>query len=280
MTLAALGAFDGLHKGHMKVIDTAGVNCGVVLFEPLPRQMIGGLSWKKRLTTPAERYELLRGNGISSIITLPFDGVTVATEPQDFCRLLAGIGQFSGFVVGYDFRFGSEASGNTETLEESLSGFGLTVTVVQPERVGGVPVKSGKIRKLLLEGDLSGACSLLGRVYGATGVVSRGRGFGRTLGFPTLNIRVPESKLLPMPGSYASFARIGSRRLEAVAFVVPVGNLVEVHVPSLEGDYYGAEVSVDFTAFIRAPARVNSEEMLRKLIKNDIEISMEVLREW
>ncbi|MCD4707450.1 MAG: hypothetical protein K8S62_06905 [Candidatus Sabulitectum sp.] len=280
MKLAALGAFDGLHKGHMKVIDTAGSNCSVVLFEPVPRQMFGGLSWRNRLTTPAERYELLRDNGISSIITLPFDDVTAATTPQDFSRLLDEIGTFSGFVVGYDFRFGRDASGNTVALRENLRKFGLTVTVVDSENIGGIPVKSGRIRQLLLEGDLSGAADFLGRAYGATGVVSRGRGFGRTLGFPTLNIRVPESKLLPLQGSYATFARIGCRKLEAVAFVVPDRNLVEVHVPSLEENFYGAEVSVEFISFIREPAFVNSEEMLKKLIENDLARSMEVLREW
>ena len=280
MKLAALGAFDGLHKGHMKVISAAGSNGGVVFFEPLPRQMFGGLLWKKRLTTPAERYELLRDNGISSIITLPFDRVTAATTPQDFARLLVEFGLFNGFVVGYDFRFGSEASGNTATLREVLQHSGLSVTVVNPEDVGGVPVKSERIRELLLEGDLSSASDLLGRVYGATGVVSRGRGVGSTLGFPTLNIRVPESKLLPVPGSYATFARIGCKRLEAVAFVVPERNLVEVHVPSIEGDFYGAHASVEFASFIRAPVLVDSEEMLKKLIKNDLERSMEVLREW
>ncbi len=280
MRLAALGAFDGLHKGHMKVIGAAGSNGGVVFFEPLPRQRFGGLSWKKRLTTPAERYELLRDNGISSIITLPFDGVTAATTPQDFTRLLIEIGLFNGFVVGYDFRFGSEASGNTVTLREALHHSGLSVTVVDPEDVGGIPVKSERIRELLLEGDLSSASNLLGRVYGATGVVSRGRGVGSTLGFPTLNIRVPESKLLPAPGSYATFARIGCKRLEAVAFVVPERNLVEVHVPSIEGDYYGAQASVEFVSFVRAPVLFDSEEMLKKMIKNDLERSMEVLREW
>ncbi len=280
MRLAALGAFDGLHRGHMKVIETAGPDAGIVFFEPVPRQVFGGLAWKKRLTTPAERYELLRDNGISSIITLPFDGVTAASTPQRFSRLLAEIGLFSGFAVGYDFRFGSDASGTTVTLKECLRQFGLTVTVVEPENAGGVPVKSGKIRELLLEGDLSGAADLLGRAYGATGVVSRGRGFGKTLGFPTLNIRVPESKLLPPHGSYATFAGIGCRKYEAVAYVVPQRNLVEVHVPSFEGDFYGAEVSVEFVSFIRGSEIVNSEEMLRKLIKNDLERSMEVLREW
>ena len=280
MRLAALGAFDGLHRGHMKVIEAAGPECGIVFFEPLPKQIFAGFPWKNRLTTPAERYELLRDKGISSIITLPFDGCTAATTAKDFSRLLAETGMFDGFVVGYDFRFGSGASGSTVTLRESLCEFGLSVTVIEPEGVDGVPVKSGEIRDLLLKGDLRKASFLLGRAYGATGVVSRGRGFGRTLGFPTLNIRVPESKLLPLRGSYATFARIGCRKFKAVAFVVPERNLVEVHVPSLEGDYYGAQASVEFISFLRAPTVVESEKMLQKLIKNDLERSMEVLREW
>ena len=280
MRLAALGAFDGLHRGHMKVIRKAGHDPGIVCFEPVPRQMFGGLAWRKRLTTPAERHELLRGNGISSIITLPFDGITAATTPQDFSRSLAGIGMFSGFVVGYDFRYGSDASGTTATLKRDLEALGLSTFVVEPEDFKGVPVKSGRIREFLLEGDLSRASELLGRSYGATGVVSRGRGIGRTLGFPTLNIRVPESKLLPVQGSYATFARVGCRKLKAVAFVVPGRNLVEVHVPSLEGDHYGAAASVEFISFIREPANVDSEEMLEKLIKKDLERSMEVLKEW
>jgi len=264
----------------MKVIDAAGPNAGIVFFEPIPRQVFGGLAWKNRLTTPAERYELLRDKGINSIITLPFDGLTAATEPSEFGRLLAAIGLFDGYVVGYDFRFGNDASGTAVALKESLDLFGLTVTVVEPEDMMGVPVKSGRIRRMLLEGDLSGAGSLLGRAYRATGVVSRGRGFGRTIGFPTLNIRVPESKLLPPRGSYATFAGIGCRFHEAVSFVVPERNLIEVHVPSFKGDVYGAQASVDFISFIRKPEQFKSDELLKKQIKNDLERSMEVLREW
>jgi riboflavin kinase/FMN adenylyltransferase len=278
--LAAVGAFDGLHRGHMKVINAAGPHAGVVFFEPVPRQVFGGLAWKNRLTTPAERYELLRDKGINSIITVPFDGQTVATAPLEFGRLLAQIGLFNGYVVGYDFRFGSDASGTAVALRESLECFGLTVTVVESENFQGVPVKSGKIRELLLGGDLSGASNLLGRAYRATGVVSRGRGFGRTIGFPTLNVRVPECKLLPPRGSYATFAGIGCRSFKAVSFVVPERNLIEVHVPSFEGDFYGAAVSVEFISFIRKSEQFKSHEMLRKQIKNDLERSMEVLREW
>jgi len=277
--IAALGAFDGLHKGHWKVLNYAGRNAGVIFFEPLPRQYFGGNKWHKRLTTPAERYELLQANGICSIITLPFDSLTAGTLPKDFCKLLVDIDLFSGFVVGYDFRFGIGASGTIDELRKNLSTYGLTVTEVSSEDIEGVPVKSEMIRQLLLDGKLGKVSDLLGRAYDATGVVSRGKGIGRTLGFPTLNVRVPEAKLLPPAGSYASFARIGCTKYKAVAFVIPSRNLIEVHVSGLEEDLYGHKVSVEFISFIREPSVYNENRMLIKAIKNDLDRSMEVLRE-
>jgi len=277
---AALGAFDGLHPGHMKVIGSAGGNPGVVFFEPVPRQVFGGKDWNRRLTTPQERYELLRDKGINSIITLPFDGATAGTSPEDFSAVLAGIGLFGGFVVGYDFRYGAQASGTPDSLREDLRRHGLELRVVSPETIDSVPVKSGRIRNLLLKGELQEASKLLGRRYGATGVVSRGRGLGRELGFPTLNIRVPVSKLLPPAGSYAAFAGTGCTQRKAVAFAVPGRNLIEVHVPSLEEELYGSAVSVKLVSFIRAPQRCGSNEELKRKIKSDLEISMEVLKEW
>jgi riboflavin kinase / FMN adenylyltransferase len=278
--LAALGAFDGLHRGHMKVIEEAGPECGVVLLEPLPKQFFAAGEWRKRLTTVSERHELLRSNGINSIITLPFDSVTAGISPGGFAGLLADIGLFDGFVVGYDFRYGAKAAGDASSLEKDLADHRLSLRVVEPEGRGGVPVKSGRIRSLLLKGDLWEAFHLLGRFYGATGVVSRGRGFGRTLGFPTLNLRVPDSKLLPPAGSYAAFAGSGSARMPAAAFTVPEKRLVEVHIPGFQGDCYGASASVEFVSFLRKPEVFSTRAGLEKKISEDIGISMEVLKEW
>jgi riboflavin kinase/FMN adenylyltransferase len=280
MRYAALGAFDGMHLGHMSVLQEAGKDPGIVFFEPVPRQVTGRGTWRGRLTTAGERYEMLRCNGISSIITLPFDKVTAGMPHGEFPGFLAEIGPFDGFVVGYDFRYGHRALGTTETLKEGLGRLGLGLRVVEPFTVGSIPVKSGRIRELLEQGDLQGSSELLGRLYGATGVVSRGRGLGRKLGFPTLNLRVPGTKLLPPAGSYAVFADMGTGPLRAVAFVVPPRNLVEVHVPGFSGDIYGADAKVEFVSFLRKPQTFGTVEGLAKQIKNDMEISMEVLKEW
>ncbi|PIE53113.1 hypothetical protein CSA37_03160 [Candidatus Fermentibacteria bacterium] len=280
MRFAAIGAFDGLHLGHRSVIKSAGSSPGVILFEPVPKQYFTGKTWRKRLTTVQERHELLRANGITSIITLPFDRTTEAMSSEAFSGLLADIGLFDGFVVGYDFRFGKGASGTPEDLRELLRSRGLELRIAGRFSAGSETVKSGRIRELLLQRELKKASGLLGRVYGATGVVSRGRGLGRKLGFPTLNIRVPSSKLILPSGSYAAFAGIGCRRMKAVAFTSPERCLVEVHVPGLEGDIYGASASVEFVSFVRKPDSFRSKEKLKKKISEDLEISMEVLKEW
>ncbi len=280
MSLAALGAFDGLHPGHMKVIEAAGPSPGIVFFEPIPRQAFAGGGWRERITTAGERYEMLRDKGLDSIITLPFDGHMAETSPEEFVEILADIGLFSGYVVGYDFRYGKGALGNTETLRGGLCKHGLSLIVVNPRTIGSLPVKSGRIRSYIREGNLEEASLLLGRSYGATGVVARGRGLGRKLGFPTLNIRVPGSKLLPPAGSYAAFAGKGCFRRKAVAFVVPGKNLIEVHVPSMRGELYGERFSVELVSFIRAPEPVGSEDELKRKITEDLRISMEVLKEW
>ncbi len=280
MSIAALGAFDGLHPGHHRVIEAAGPSPGIVFFEPVPRQVFAGAGWSERLTTAGERYEMLRDKGINSIITLPFDGCMAETSPEEFVDILADIGLFSGYVVGYDFRYGKGAQGTTETLRRDLCRHRLSLTVVEPITMGSVPVKSGRIRSYIREGNLPEASLLLGRSYGATGVVARGRGAGRKLGFPTLNIRVPGSKLLPPAGSYAAFAGKGCSRRKAVAFVVPGKNLIEVHVPSMAGELYGESFSVELISFLRAPETFGSEDELKRKITEDLMISMEVLKEW
>lgn len=262
------------------MIGLAGEDPGIVFFEPVPKQYFSRTGWNRRLTTCGERYEMLRDKGISSIITLPFDRVTAETSPEEFSGILAGAGPFDGFVVGYDFRYGKGARGTPDILETHLARRGLTLRIAEPHEIGSVPVKSGRIRRLVEQGDLKGASVLLGRDYSALGVVSRGRGLGGELGFPTMNVRVPASKLLPPRGSYAVLADHGTGPMKAAAFVVPDRCLVEVHVPGQVSDLYGAAVNVRFVSFVREPEELRTRQDLKRKIKKDLETAMEVLKEW
>jgi riboflavin kinase/FMN adenylyltransferase len=281
----AVGSFDGIHSGHMAVIVEAMRDSGVadvVCFEPIPRQFFGSLSWRRRLTTPGERRSILGNLGVGSVRVFPFDLRTRSSAPVDFLAELEGIGRFERLVVGYDFHFGSDRSGSAGTIREWAGSAGVELVVVPPVEIGGAPVKSERIRDLIETGGIGEAAGLLGRRYSATGAVARGRGAGRKLGFPTINVTVPGCKLLPPAGSYAAVAHIGGESHPAAAFV-PAGDrggLVEAFLPGWEGEAYGELATIEFVSFVRPPEEDVRDDRLTELIGRDVEHVTEVSREW
>jgi riboflavin kinase/FMN adenylyltransferase len=275
---AVLGGFDGIHLGHRHLIERAGGDPMVVCMEPLPRQVIAGSGWSRRLTTPGERRKALHDMGIMSIIAMPFHRGLMDSTPGEFAAVLAGIDSFQRIAVGWDFRYGRNRCGGSSDLAETLPG--VEVLVVPPFLVEGRPVKSERIRVLIEEGSLRDAETLLGRRYGCLGVVARGRGRGRELGFPTMNVVVPRSKLLPPPGSYAVQAAGTGSEWSGAAFRQPGANCVEVHIPGFQGENYGRVVEVSFVEAIRKPASAGSDERLRELIRGDVNAAMEVMEKW
>lgn len=275
MTLA-IGSFDGIHIGHAAVIRVALLsdkNAGVVCFEPVPRQYFGKGSWSRRLTTSFERAGVLRELGVKKILLYPFDKITVNMEPEDFLEDIYTREQFTRLVVGYDFHFGRERKGTESFLKQWCTSRGIDTIIVPPLKIGDVPVKSERIRNLLEKGDVRQAELLLGRKYSVTGVVSRGKGVGRKLGFPTVNVRVPFCKLLPEPGSYAGVVTFDSseRRMPAAVFVP--GNAtgpVEAHLINRIENMYGCGITVSFCSRLRGITSAGSMGELSRLIAEDV----------
>ncbi len=278
MRTAVLGGFDGIHLGHRHLIERAGGNPMVVCMEPLPRQVISGSGWSRRLTTPGERRKALHDMGIMSIVAMPFYRGLMDSTPAEFASVLSGIDSFERIAVGWDFRYGRNRCGGSSDLAETLPG--VEVTVVPPFLVDGRPVKSERIRVLIEEGSLREVETLLGRRYGCLGVVARGRGRGRELGFPTMNVVVPRCKLLPPPGSYAVSAVGAGGTWFGAAFRQPGTNCVEVHIPGFQGENYGCEMEVSFLETIRKPASAGSDTKLKELIRGDVNAAMEVTEKW
>ncbi len=276
----ALGSFDGIHSGHREVIRTAKMEgpAAVVCFEPVPRQYFRKSPRPLRLTTPMERLSLLRKLG-AEMLVWPFDRETASMEPGEFLDRVAG---GSGRVVaGYDFHFGRGRSGGPDLLEEWCRQRGVEAVIVGAVQSGGSPVKSRRIRRMLLEGDTSGASVLLGRDYSVTGPVARGKGHGRRLGFRTLNVRTPASKLLPAEGSYAARVLAADRLWDGVAFVPSGGRcLLEAHIPGFEGVPYGTVVEVRLGPFLAPPRKGLESDELRRKIATEVEKAMEVCRKW
>jgi len=278
MDTITLGNFDGIHTGHLKVIEKArsfdGDAC-LVCFEPVTRQYFTDKSWSRRLTTVSERAEILGKLGMNKIMIIPFDAETVEKSPDEFLSELLETEKFSRIVVGYDFHFGRNRSGTVEYLYQWCTSREIDTIIVPPLNCGGGPVKSEKIRLLLEKGELLQAEELLGRHYSATGAVSRGKGQGRQIGFPTLNVRVPGCKLLPKPGSYAGYVDTdsGSKPVHAAVFVPERGaEPVEAYILDHRiGDVYGSAVSVGFRKRLRDVASSVSIEEVKELIAIDVE---------
>ena len=288
MDTITLGNFDGIHAGHLKVIEKArsfdGDAC-LVCFEPVARQYFTDNLWNRRLTTVSERAVILNRLGMNKIVIIPFDRETVEKSPDEFLWELHEMEKFSRIVVGYDFHFGRNRSGTVEYLFQWCTSREIDTIIVPPLECGDGPVKSEKIRLLLENGKLRSAEELLGRHYSVTGVVSRGKGLGRQIGFPTLNVRVPGCKLLPKPGSYAGYVDTGCgiKPLPAAVFVPgSATGPVEAYIPDHRvGDVYGSVVSVSFRKRLRSEASSIGIEELKMLIAGDVEnVRQYAKNEW
>lgn len=278
MKTGVLGGFDGIHIGHRRLIEAAGNDPVVVCMEPLPRQLTAEPGWARRLTTPSERRKALHDMGIMSIITLPFHRGLMACPPGEFPGVLRQLVDIERVAVGWDFRYGRDRKGDAETLASSLKG--IEVIVVPPCTREGRPVKSELIRSLIGQGKLPEAEELLGRAYNCLGVVARGRGRGKSLGFPTMNVTVPGCKLLPPPGSYAVKVQTGGTEYYGAAFRQPGKSCVEVHIPGFRGENYGHRAEVVFGKALRKPENTDTDRKLMELINRDVNAAMEVAEKW
>ncbi len=294
-----LGSFDGVHRGHRRLLDRLiamaerlRARSAVVTFDPHPREVLSPGSAPPLLTTPAERERLLDAAGIDLLVRLAFDASVADTLASDFVlgRLMP-LGDVAGFVVGYDFHFGKGRGGNAELLASIGRERGFEVERVAAESDGTVEVKSTGIRELVSRGDLRAAERLLGHSYFARGRVVHGEGRGRTLGFRTANVEVPDSrKLLPPNGVYA--VRASGEESSGDPFVERgVANLgvrptfgggprvLEVHLLDGERALYGREISVQFVERLRDEMRFETPEALAAQIGRDAERARGVLGE-
>jgi len=193
-----VGTFDGLHRGHIALIDALvgsarqqGRRAVVVSFDPHPLQVLRPDSAPRLLTTRDEKLELFAQIGPGAVALLAFDRRMADLAPEQFVRdiLLSRLGA-GHLVVGYDHGFGRDRSGDADTLRAIGAGAGFGVEVVEPVIEDGRPVSSSRIRQALADGDVCAAARGLGRAYEVAGTVRRGDGRGRALGIPTAKLTI------------------------------------------------------------------------------------------
>lgn len=281
-TAVAVGNFDALHRGHQALIRAA-VESGpdlvpaLMCFEPLPQTFLSPEQPVPRLLTLRDRVELCRQSGVELLYVLRFDAAFAAQTPKVFARnILARGAQARKVIVGEDFRFGHKAAGGAEDLRAFGEQYAFQVQVIDAVVESGEKISASAIRRALASGDLARAERLLGRKYRISGRVRRGRRLGRDLGFPTVNLRVPEPPALA--GIFA--VRVHGAGLESHPGVASLGRrptvagrewLLEVHLFDSDRELYGLHLAVDFIGYLRPEAHFESLERMKRQMQADAE---------
>ncbi len=293
--VAAIGNFDGVHRGHVAVIRRAealaerlGRRAAVLTFEPHPSDFFFGAETIFRLTPRDVKAVALARVGVSGMIVLTFDKALAALSAEDFVReILVRRLNLGAVVAGYDFHFGNGRLGTPAFLREAGARYGFAVEIVEQiaaDSTGSIePASSTATRAALEAGDVARAVQLLGHPYAVIGVVIHGEERGRKLGFPTANVRLDPSSRLRF-GVYAVEVRVEGGLYGGVANFGrrPTFDngapLLEVFIFEFAGDLYGKIIEVAFLGFIRSEEKFASLEALKARIARDEDIARELLK--
>jgi riboflavin kinase / FMN adenylyltransferase len=283
--VVTIGVFDGMHRGHRHVIehlramaDRLQGEAVVLTFDTHPRAVILGEA-PRRITSLPHRLHLLERLGVDAAVVLPFTDEIRRIGHERFTRdvLVARMG-IRGLLFGYNGNFGRDGLGTRERLEPLGRELGFEVAEAPPIALHGDPISSSRIRDAIQTGDLAAAEAMLGRVPSLEGLVVRGDGRGRRLGFPTANLDA-DGEILPPGGVYQVVATVRGQRYAAVANVGvrptfhgsrAKAPIVEVHVPGIDFDFYGEPVEIELVRKLREERAFPTQEALIRQIRDDV----------
>jgi riboflavin kinase/FMN adenylyltransferase len=291
-TIIAIGAFDGVHRGHQHLIqqmveETRQTNrlAGLITFYPHPSAVLSPYNPTLYLSTPGEKAILLEKLGLDILAILPFDQEMAQTPARDFIDRVHRRLHMAELWVGADFALGRAREGDVEALQALGQELGFTVRVIEPLTWQGQIISSTRIRSLILKGKVRQAAQLLGRYPSLAGEVVRGSQRGHCLGFPTANLEVRKERVVPADGIYAVYAWLGEERHQGVAnvgvrpsFEVGGQRMVEVHIldtstklsTGFDENIYGCDLVVEFVERLREERRYANIEELKAQIEQDI----------
>jgi len=283
-TVVTIGAFDGVHLGHRRLIervkaaaDDIGALSAVVTFDRHPASVVRPASAPRLLTGLEDKLALLGATGLDIAVVLTFDQAAAQQRPEDFVEeVLVGCLHARAVVVGHDFHFGRGREGDVAFLQRAGARMGFDVTGIRlvcggEEGAEGPPVSSTRIRELIGEGDMPGAARLLGRWYSLQGVVGHGDKRGRELGYPTANLEVAREMQLGADGVYAGWylRPDGTRHQTAVSigrqptfYADRSYSLVEAFLLDFQGDLYDEVGTVELVERLRGQVKFASVEAL------------------
>lgn len=281
----AIGFFDGVHKGHKAVIDTAkqkaqllGIKSAVMTFDPHPSIVLGGRNEKVFYITPlAQKLDTLEMLAVDTVFVVNFTSDFAKLTPEQFIEFFIRNLNVQHVTAGFDFSFGAFGKGDM-ALMEHLSNGDYGVTVVEKQQDIEEKISSTRIRKCLQDGEMEQARELLGRAFEVPGIVVHGDKRGRTMGFPTANVQAMEGCYIPATGVYAVKILVQNEWYDGVCNVgyKPTFNnpdekhlSIEVHILNFDKNIYGEEVIVGWYERIRSERKFDGIEALIQQIELD-----------
>ncbi len=279
----ALGSFDGLHRGHIALIEQMknaarkrGLASCVYTFDRHPSYLKSN-SPVALLTPLPLKLQLLEEMGIEYVYIEHVTPAYFDLKPEDFVQKILWQTCRASFVtVGFNYRFGKNKSGTPERLQELCRQYDMGCYIQTPVLYGGIPVSSTRVRSLVTQGDLPAANLLLGHPFAVCGLIAHGHQRGRTLlGFPTANLYPAPTLQLPPNGVYRTLAKIDGVSYPSVTNVGMVPTFgekrlsIETHLLSFDGDLYGRQMKVEFLQNIRFEQKFDGADALRRQIEQD-----------
>jgi riboflavin kinase/FMN adenylyltransferase len=289
-SVVTIGSFDGVHIGHQAILQQVKeaakrlqLPSVVMTFEPQPREYFSSERAPGRLMRLREKIDALLDFGIDHVVCLKFNRQLRSLSAEDFIdRVLVNGLAVDYLIVGDDFRFGCDRSGDFSLLTERGKHSGFDVMDTATVEIDGQRVSSTLVREIVQRGDFQRAADLLGRPFSISGIVGYGQQLGRELGFPTANVQLNRFSA-PLSGVFAVKVNIAGTIYQGAANVgvrPTVGDLLkpilEVHLLDFDGDLYGQRIAVEFIHKIRDEEKFTSVEKLIATIQHDVEI----IRQW
>ncbi len=284
-----VGTFDGLHQGHMVVINKTieqakrlNAKSIVFTFWPHPHEVIFPNKPVYYLNTFQEKIDLFSKSGIDYLVLYPFNKAFANKTSKEFIeKFLVKQLNMKFFVIGYDHQFGKEREGKYEKMIHCAKALNFGIERVEQQAVSSEYISSTKIRKLIKNGDLELANRLLGYNYFTSGEIIKGKQIGSSMGFPTANVRIAPNKIMPKTGVYIVVSEINHQKFNGIANIGfnPTINGdktlgLEVHLFGINKKLYGENIKVCFQKRIRDEIKFDSVDLLKNQIEKDQKMAL------
>jgi len=293
-TITTLGSYDGVHLGHKQIlarlrerkVELALDRSVLLTFHPHPQEVLRKNAGTVELLTPIhERIALLENEGIDEVVVIKFTQEFSQTSYIDFFRdTIAKLLGTRAMVVGFNHAFGKNREGDAEHLKIIAPEMSISIEEVHPVSVNGISISSSKIRTALKGGDIASANQWLGRPYLLEGRVVHGDSVGHELGFPTANLEIDFTKLLPSDGVYAAQAVINGKKFKAALSIGTKPTMrdggdrvVEALLIDFDGDLYDQQLKVECLRYLRSQEKFGSMNELKNAMAQDVSVIMEIL---